>query len=98
MKDSYDIIAEQVREFWKEESFLPVDVIVFFEQKYEHEKDNEWDCMMELVECNGSNDYESVTFLNDFCEGQTCVRNIKIVPLIDVCEFYRINKIGGVEK
>lgn len=91
-KDSYDIIAEEVKKFWK--SSFPQEVIAFFQQKYEFENDEEWEDHSELVECEGSDCYDTTIFLNDFCEGQTCVKNIKIVPLDEILEFYKINKLG----
>lgn len=90
-KDSYGIIAEEVKKFW--ESSFPQEVIAFFQQKYEWENDEEWEDHSELVECEGSYCYDTTIFLNDFCEGQTCVKNIKIVPLDEILEFYKINKL-----
>lgn len=84
MKNSYDVIANKIREYWKNN--FPQDVIVFFEQKYSY--DTTWEVHQELVECESDTDYESVTFLNDFCEGQTQIRNIKIVPLSIVTQYY----------
>ena len=84
MKNSYDVIANKVREYWKNN--FPQDVIVFFEQKYSY--DTTWGVHQELVECESDTNCESVTFLNDFCEGQTQVRNIKIVPLSIVTQYY----------
>lgn len=37
--DSYDIVAEAVRKFWRENR--PQPVIAFFYQKYDY--DNEWE-------------------------------------------------------
>lgn len=82
--NSYDIVAKAVREFWQEND--PQEVIAFFYQKYAHEESWEWH--EELVLCFASNDYENMEFLNDFCEGQTCVKDLTIVPLSDVTEFY----------
>ena len=31
----------------------------------------------------------------DFCEGQTCVKDITIVPLHEVTSFYAENKLKG---
>lgn len=87
--DSYDIIAERVRTFWK--ATYPQDVIVFFCQKYDF--DNEWEECAELVSPHGSDDYEQVIFQNDFCEGQTDVKDIKIVPLDEIISFYSENHI-----
>lgn len=91
MKDSYDIIEAAVKEYWKKH--LPIDVVVFFYQKYEH--DNNWEWCEELVESHSDSDYENMTFLNDFCEGQTCVKDITIVPLWEVTKYYTDNKLKG---
>lgn len=87
--NSYDIVEQAVKQFWKEN--YPCDVIAFFYQKYEHEE--QWDWQEELVECRASNDYENMIFLNDFCEGQQCVKDLTIVPLIDVTNFYAKEKL-----
>ena len=86
MTNSYEIIENAVKEYWQEH--YPCDVIAFFHQKYDYQDDSKWEWCEELVECHGSGDYEGMTFLDDFCEGQTCVKNITIVPLSDVTGFY----------
>ena len=83
-KYSDDQIADAVRAYWTQT--LPQDVVVFFEQKYSY--DVIWTSLGEVVFCRSDSDYETVSFLNDFCEGQTCVRNIRIVPLREVLEYY----------
>lgn len=83
-KNSYDYIADAVRTYWK--NTFPQDVVVFFRQKYSF--DDEWVCLEEVAFCESDSDYETVNFLNDFCEGQTCVENIIIVPLREVLEYY----------
>lgn len=85
VRDSYEIIADAVREFWKQECFAS-EVIVFFFQKYSNEK--EWEHCQELVMCESPEDLEHVIFLSDFCEGQTDVANIHIKELEKVTEFY----------
>lgn len=82
--DSYDIIAEAVKGYWKDE--YPQDVVVFFQQKYSW--DDEWERYEELVECHGFDDYENMTFHSDFCEGQTEVKDVVVVPLCEVLMFY----------
>lgn len=81
---SYDIIADKVREYWKET--YPQDVIAFFYQKYNFE--SEWEWHEELVQPYGSSDYETVVYDNDFCEGQTDVKDINIVSLEEIIQFY----------
>ena len=84
MKNTYDYVADAVREYWKETG--PQDVVAFFYQKYEHE--DEWENMCELIECNSSDNYEKVIFHIDFCEGQTCIKDLFIVPLNDIFDYY----------
>lgn len=84
-RDSYEIIGDAVREFWKHECFAE-DVIVFFDQKYSDDK--QWEHCEELVMCNSPSDFENVTFLSDFCEGQTEVDNIHIKTLEEVTNYY----------
>ena len=81
--DSYDIIENAVREYWKQTG-SPHEVVAFFYQKYENESEDKWEYLQELV----WERYDEVYFLNDFCEGQTCVKDIKIVSLDEVLECY----------
>lgn len=87
--DSYDIIADKVRSFWKET--YPQDVIAFFFQKYDFESEWQWEYCEELASPNSSDDYETVIFETDFCEGQTEVTDVKIVSLEEIIQFYRDN-------
>lgn len=89
-KYSEDIIAEAVRKFWHENR-ISEDVVVFFWQKYE--TDDEWEWCEELVETRGFTNFEDMTFLSDFCEGQTMVKGIKVVPLEEVTRFYARHKL-----
>lgn len=91
--DSYDIIAKVVKDYW--ESNFPQDVVLFFQQKYSW--DDKWERCEELVECHGSDDYENMTFLSDFCEGQTEVKDVVIIPLREVTAFYYDRKIENHE-
>ena len=93
-KDSYDFVAEAVRKYWEET--YPQDVVAFFYQKYEYEQ--EWDWHEELVECESSYDCQTVTFLYDFCEGQTCVKDITVVPLREITSYYTRNELWKTEK
>lgn len=83
-KNSDKIIEKAIIEYWQESA--PQDVIVFFYQKYSHEA--EWGFCKEPVMANSSYDYDSMTFINDFCEGQTDVKDITVVPLEDVTSYY----------
>lgn len=87
--NSYDIIANAVREYWKKD--YPTDVVAFFYQKYEFEGDDEWEWCEELIFPKGSDDWETVIFQNDFCEGQTCVKDITIVELDKITSYYAEN-------
>lgn len=88
---SDDIIANAVREYWQ--TSIPCDVVVFFSQKYDSER--EWERCEEVALCFASDDYSTVQFLSDFCEGQTCVKDVTIVPLPDVISYYYNNKMRG---
>ena len=89
IRNSYDVIEEAVKKYWSKNH--PQDVIVFFEQKYGH--DTRWDRMEELVESWSDTDYDNMTFLNDFCEGQTDVIIHDIVPLHEVLLLYAEERI-----
>lgn len=85
MRDSYQIIADAVRDFWNQKGYA-TDVIVFFFQKYSNEK--KWEHCKELVIANSDTYFDNVEFLSDFCEGQTDVANIHIKELDKVTDFY----------
>lgn len=93
-KYSDDIIYDAVIKYWQDT--YPQTVIAFFYQKYVHETSWEW--CEELIDCNDSSNYEDVIFQNDFCEGQTCVKDITIVSLHEVTEYYCKNKIRRKEE
>lgn len=94
MKDSYSIVADAVREYWKSHHFAEP-VIAFFYQKYEYESDTEWEWCEELIENSATDDFETVIFQFDFCEGQTCVKELVVVPFDKVTEYYTKNVIKG---
>lgn len=85
---SEDIIADAVRKYWNETH--PRDVVVFFEQKYEHEFS--WDKEWAIATPYSSSNADTVIFNTDFCEGQTEVRDIKIADLDDVIDYYIENR------
>lgn len=87
--DSYDIVAEAVRKFWRENR--PQAVIAFFYQKYDY--DNKWEWREELIECESCSNYDMVIFQMDFCEGQEDVKDLTIASLDEVIDFYVKNKI-----
>lgn len=88
---SEDYIADAIRLYWKDS--IPEDVVVYFYQKYDF--DTEWEWCEEVAFCKSDSDYESVTFLSDFYEGQTCVKDITIVPLSEVIEHYEETKLAN---
>lgn len=83
-KMSCDIIEAEVRKLWEDFGYS-FDVVAFFCQKYDWE--TEWYFCSEIVMSDSSYNYD-MTFLNDFCEGQTCVKDLKIVPLSNVLKYY----------
>lgn len=85
-RNTYDYVQEAVVRYWKQKGHYPQEMIAFFYQKYEHE--DRWEWCQELIECESSDDYESVTFLNDFCEGQTEIKSLKVVPLEQILDYY----------
>ena len=97
IKDSYDYISDAVRAYW--EKHYTQDVVAFFWQKYSYESDDEWEWYEEVCFCKSPDDYDTVEFLSDFCEGQTCVKNITIVPLSEVIGYYANAKLdNGIKK
>lgn len=91
-KFSTDIIAHEVRKFWY--NTYPQTVVVFFYQSYDG---IEWEWCEEVACCQSFDDYINVIFINDFCEGQTKVKNIHIIPLWDITHYYGVNKIRRKE-
>lgn len=85
---SDDIIANHVRNFWNNN--YTCDVVVFFKQKYDKEKN--WDECYVIASPVSSDDYHTVEFDTDFCEGQTAVKDVNIVSLDEIIDFYKKNK------
>lgn len=88
-KDSYEIVADEIRKFWRKT--YPQTVIAFFDQKYDYE--SKWEQLNELAFQMDDGDYKNVEYQYDFCEGQTDVRNVHIASLEEVMEFYRKHNI-----
>lgn len=88
---SEKIVSDAIRDYWIQCGVC--DVIVLFEQKYAHEHD--WEECAEFASPY-SDAGPPVCFSNDFCEGQTDVRNIKIIRFDEVAELLRIliKKVG----
>ena len=91
--NSYDIVGKAILEYWDEHH--QEDMVAFFYQKYEFESDKDWVFMSEIVLTDGQG---NIHFLSDFCEGETCVKNLTIVPLDTVLEWYSESKhLGNAE-
>lgn len=92
MFTTQDILAVAVRQFW-EEKYQPETVVCFFEQRYEFQKESD-KCIV-IAECDRDIFYneDDIIFDYDFCEGQTVLENLKIVPLRYICEYYYQNEL-----
>ena len=86
----YEVVEKAVRAFW--ELAYPQDVIVFFWQKYDNDK--EWEWHEELVEFNGYYSDCVMTFQNDFYEGQDCVHIVDVIPFDAVKAYYTAHAIN----
>ena len=86
--NSYDIVEKAILEYW-DEHHIQEDMVAFFYQKYEFESDKDWEWHEEIVLADG---YGSMDFLTDFCEGQTCVKNLTLIPLSTVLHQYSESK------
>lgn len=83
---SCTIVYNAVRSFWKKTCFQPV--VVFFSQK--HEFEDEWEQHAEIA--YPDNYYDDVVLMDHFCDGQTEVKDIKIVPIDELVQFYIDNR------
>ena len=83
-RNTDDYVEDAVRKYWEEH--YPQEMIAFFYQKYDFE--DKWERHTELIECESDRTDDTVIFLNDFCEGQTDIKCLHVVPLEDVMEFY----------
>ena len=88
--NTYDIVAEVVKKLWSETH--KQDVVAFFEQKYNW--DNHWYEIECIVRYNEDGDPCVMEFDWDFCEGQTDIRNLYVIPLTDVLKGYRSIFVG----
>lgn len=91
MKDTYDYVEEEVKKFWNKKGYAH-DVVVFFYQKYEWEQ--KWEFRKELVEAHSDTDMKNMTFLCDFCEGQTDFKLEDVVSLSDVLDYFSFDVYG----
>ena len=83
---SVDIVSDEIRKFWHKIGYT-CEVIVFFEQKYEHEK--EWREYEEYASPHSSDNFDRVYFPNDFCEGERQGQNIKVMRFETAAELLR---------
>ena len=91
--NSDEIIAREIRKFWKETGYAR-EVIAFFYQKHKWENEKEWLWCEELATPDGFDDFETVYFEDDFCEGENEVKDITIVPLDEITEYYAWRVLG----
>lgn len=82
----YDVMAKYLNKCLKlSGNHFVTEFVAFFEYKYMHE-DN-WSLASELVLIDDDNTQH--TWVNDWWEGQECFRNIHIVPLRYVMNYYQ---------
>ena len=82
---SQDVLAEQVKKYWGKIGY-PHDVVCYFKQKYS--RDEEWDTCYTIAECESSFNFDTIIFSDDFCEGQEDIKDIHIVDLEKVLDYY----------
>lgn len=90
---SEDIVIKAVRNYWKQQGYN-MNVVVFLAQKYDFE--GEWDRTSCIIYPDSDFEDPMEVFIEidwDFCEGQQNVKDIKIVPLNEVINFYAENKL-----
>ena len=93
----YDIIADAVRKYWVEESQHPEDVVVYFYQKYDFDGDDKWVPYVTYVTPRSSDNYNTVIFEDDFCEGLRDVKGLHVVSAKDVFDYYQTTIPGFKE-
>lgn len=90
---SEDIVVKAVRNYWKQQGYN-MKVVVFLAQKYYFE--DVWDRTSCIIDPNSDYEDPMEVFIEidwDFCEGQQNVKDIKIVPLDEVIDFYAEEKL-----
>lgn len=75
----YDVVGEQIKEYWKSHHICDVVVLILVDGSE----------VETVAFCESDSDPEHVTFLDDFWEGEEDVRVQKIKPLYEVLEIYR---------
>lgn len=81
--NNYDAVANATREYWRKND--KKQVVAIFDQKYSHEK--EWEHLRVFIDYDDRHD-DTVIFDYDFCEGQTDIKNLKIVSLDEILDVY----------
>lgn len=90
MKNSASIIEQEVRKFWKNNGYN-VDVVCFFKQAYENDTLEYCEVIVECDNDSENSDTVGLTFNYDFCEGQSVVKDLHIIELYKVLDYYSIN-------
>ena len=85
----YDIISQEILKYYNDlERYPDMNVIAYFEMKYDHEK--RYSKVRVLVRIY--NDWKTSRYAfdydYDFWEGQQDIRNIRIVPLDEILDKY----------
>ena len=82
--NSYEIIANEVMEYveyqTKHDRVIDAFYIVHFYQKYDWS--DKWEECTEIVELVGPPG--DVNFMMDFCEGQTDVKDVTVISLLEI--------------
>ena len=89
---SNDFTSEGSKGFYIYNLISLLDDKEYFKMKYEHEYN--YTNYEELVECEAFDDYEHMTFLNDFCEGQSDCIVEKVISLYELAKYYREKELN----
>lgn len=89
MENSEKIIEQEVRKFWKNNGYN-VDVVCFFKQAYENDTFEYCDVIVECDNDSENSDTVGIEFSWDFCEGQTRVKDLHIIELYKVLDYYSV--------
>ena len=85
MKDAYEYVGNEVRQFWREKGIIDC-VVLLTTDGYPHKV---------LAFCESDSNPNDVTFLYDFWEGEDDVRVQHIKPLWEILSDYRLEWEGG---
>ena len=87
---SEDIIRVAILTFLGRFPGFEGQLAVMFDQKYEHEKEKDWERIQTVADISWNKDAPVIEFYDDFCEGQTDVRRVTITPLDIVLNWFDI--------